>query len=192
MIQIERCPWCGTDPIYVDYHDKVWGVPEYDDKKLFAKLILDGAQAGLSWITILKRERGYFEAFDGLDPEKMMHFTASRQHSLLQDTRIIRNRLKIKSAIGNAKAWVEMREKGLNFSEYLWKYVEGKPIQNNFKEFSQLPASSPLAEVISKDLKRRGFTFVGPTIIYAFMQAVGMVNDHLINCHRHLEVKKLG
>jgi len=192
MNKDERCPWCGTDPIYVQYHDTVWGVPEFDDKKLFAKLILDGAQAGLSWITILKREQGYYRAFDGLDPEKMIYFSPARMEKLLQDEGIIRNRLKIHSAIKNAHAWVEMQHSGLNFGQYLWSFVDGKPIQNQIKSMEELPASTPLAHTISKDLKRRGFNFVGPTIVYAFMQAVGMVNDHLVHCHRYEPINELG
>lgn len=187
--EIFRCPWCGTDPLYVNYHDNVWGVPEFDDKALFAKLILDGAQAGLSWITILRREQGYREVFDGLDPERMIHFDEQRIHAALYDDRIIRNQLKVKSAISNARSYVAMKEAGLNFSDYLWDFVSGKPIQNSFKTMSEVPAATPLSERISKDLKKRGFNFVGPTIVYAFMQAVGMVNDHLVPCHRHEEVK---
>jgi len=184
-----RCPWCGTDPLYVDYHDTVWGVPEYDAKALFAKLILDGAQAGLSWITILRREQGYREVFDGLDPELMIHFDDQRIQAALQDDRIIRNKLKVYSAISNARSYVNMQEAGIDFSDYLWDFVSGSPIQNTHQFMSEVPAATPLSETISKDLKKRGFNFVGPTIIYAFMQAVGMVNDHLTSCFRHEEVK---
>lgn len=188
-VEKSRCPWCGTDPLYVEYHDHVWGVPEFDDKALFAKLILDGAQAGLSWITILRREQGYREVFDGLDPDRMIHFDEKRIHAALNDDRIIRNKLKVKSAISNARSYVAMKESGLNFSDYLWGFVSGQPIQNSFRTISELPAATPLSEKISKDLKKRGFNFVGPTIVYAFMQAVGMVNDHIVPCFRHEEVK---
>lgn len=187
--EIFRCPWCGTDSMYIDYHDTVWGVPEFDDKALFAKLILDGAQAGLSWITILRRERGYREVFEGLDPERMVHFDEQKIQAALMDDRIIRNKLKVYSAISNARAYQTMKEAGLNFSDYLWDFVSGEPIQNSFTTMSEVPAATPLSETISKDLKKRGFNFVGPTIVYAFMQAVGMVNDHLVPCHRHEEVK---
>jgi len=183
-----RCSWCGIDPTYVAYHDEVWGVPVRDSKALFAKLILDGAQAGLSWITILRREQEYYRVFDGLDPEIMAHFDEDKINAMLQDPGIIRNRLKVESAVKNARAWVRMKDSGIDFAEYLWGFIEGTPLINYWQINDQVPASTPLAEQISKDLKKRGFSFVGPTIVYAYMQAVGMVNDHLTTCYRHAEL----
>jgi DNA-3-methyladenine glycosylase I len=185
----QRCPWCGFDPLYIKYHDEVWGVPEYDSKALFGKLILDGAQAGLSWITILRRQEGYFDVFDGLDPAIVAHYTDQDRDRLMQDARIIRNRLKIDAAITNARAYIALEEKGVSFSDYLWGFMEGKTLHNEFKSMAQLPAQTPLSQKISKELKNKGFKFVGPTIIYAFMQAVGMVNDHLLSCYRHQEIR---
>jgi DNA-3-methyladenine glycosylase I len=183
--EIARCPWCGKDPIYVAYHDNVWGVPERDSHALFAKLILDGAQAGLSWITILKREQGYFDAFDGLDPEIMAEYGEDKIEELMQNPGIIRNRTKIVSAIKNARAYLSLAEKGIAFNDFLWQFTDGLTIQNHFKTMAELPAETPLSIKMSKALKAEGFTFVGPTIVYAFMQAVGMVNDHLTSCHRY-------
>jgi DNA-3-methyladenine glycosylase I len=183
-----RCPWCIKEPIYIRYHDEVWGVPEYNSHALFAKLILDGAQAGLSWITVLKREQGYFDAFDGLDPEIMAKYDEQKIEEILLDPGIIRNKAKVRSAVNNAKAYMEMKESGVSFSDFLWDFVDGKPIVNNFQELSRIPASTPLSITISKALQKKGFTFVGPTIIYAFMQAVGMVNDHLHDCFRYNEL----
>ena len=185
-----RCTWCGTDPIYVQYHDEVWGVPEYNDKALFAKLILDGAQAGLSWITILKKQHNYYELFDGLDPDKMANYSQERIQSILLNPGIIRNKLKVNAAVTNAQAFLKMRdEEGINFSEYLWEFVGGKPIQNTFKSMEGVPATSEISDRLSKDLKKRGFKFVGSTIVYAFMQAVGMVNDHFTGCFRYEELR---
>ena len=185
-----RCSWCGTDPIYVKYHDEVWGVPVYDDKELFAKLILDGAQAGLSWITILKKQENYYQAFDGLDPEKMALYDEVKIQELLQNPGIVRNKLKIRAAVTNAQAYLRLIEEKGSFSDYLWEFVEGKPIVNHFKNMSEVAATSPESDALSKDLKKRGFKFVGSTIVYAFMQAVGMVNDHFVDCFRYEEVKK--
>lgn len=185
---IKRCAWCGTDPIYVDYHDTVWGVPEYDSKALYAKLILDGAQAGLSWITILKRQEGYMQVFDGLDPEKNARYTDNKLEKILLDPRIIRNRLKVYAVRKNARAYLEMQEAGLDFSHHLWSFVEGEPINNKIQSMDALQATSEISDALSKDLKKRGFSFVGSTIIYAFMQAVGMYNDHVITCFRHREL----
>ncbi|HMQ08381.1 MAG TPA: DNA-3-methyladenine glycosylase I [Saprospiraceae bacterium] len=184
-----RCPWCGVDPLYMQYHDTIWGVPEYNDKALFAKLILDGAQAGLSWITILRKEAGYREVFDDLDPEKMALYDSKRIEKILTDPRIVRNRLKVESAVSNAQIWVNMRDEGISFGKYLWNFTDGRPTQNAYKSLKEVPASTPLSDIISKDLKKRGFRFVGTTIVYAFMQAVGMVNDHLVDCFRHAEVQ---
>lgn len=183
-----RCPWCLKEPIYIRYHDEVWGVPEYDSHALFAKLILDGAQAGLSWITILKREQGYFDAFDGLDPQIMAKYDEQKIEEILLDPGIIRNKAKVRSAVNNAKVYMQLQENGLSFSDFLWDFVDRKPIVNNFHAQSQVPASTPLSISISKALQKKGFTFVGPTIIYAFMQAVGMVNDHLSECYRYKEL----
>jgi len=183
--ELPRCPWCGNDPLYVSYHDEVWGVPERDSRALFAKLVLDGAQAGLSWITILRRQQGYFEAFDGLHPEIMVHYGEEKINELMQNPGIIRNRAKVVSAIQNAKAYVAMADGGIAFNDFLWQFTEGKTIQNQFRTMAELPAETPLSTKISKELKAKGFSFVGPTIVYAFMQAVGMVNDHLTSCHRH-------
>ncbi len=180
----KRCDWCEKDDIYRNYHDTVWGVPEYDSRKLFEKLNLDGAQAGLSWYTILIRVDSYFKAFDGWDPEKIARYDNQKFQTLLQDTGIIRNKLKIKAAIENSKAYLELESEGISFSDYLWKYVDGKPLVNHWKSMEEVPAQTDLSREISKDLKKRGFRFVGPTIVYAFMQAVGMVDDHLTYCWR--------
>src|SRR5690606_13953754 len=163
-----RCPWCGTDPLYVQYHDEVWGVPEFDSKALFAKLILDGAQAGLSWITILRRQVGYMNVFDGLDPEKVARYTDKKLEKILLDERIIRNRLKVYSVRSNGCAFLEMQDQGLDFSEHLWSFVDGRPIIRKVRGMKDYRATSPESDAMSKDLKRRGFTFVGSTILYAF------------------------
>jgi DNA-3-methyladenine glycosylase I len=182
-----RCDWCGTDPLYVHYHDTDWGVPEYDSRALFEKLILDGFQAGLSWITILRKRENFRAAFDGFEPEVIAKYDARKCAALMQDAGIVRNRLKIEGTVINAKIYLEMED----FSTYLWNFVDGKPVQNKFESMKQVPAATPLAEKISKDLKKRGFKFVGPTIVYAFMQATGFFNDHMVDCHRHDAVKKL-
>jgi DNA-3-methyladenine glycosylase I len=186
-----RCHWPGSDPIYQKYHDEIWGVPEYDSKALFAKLILDGAQAGLSWITILKRQQGYEAVFDGLDPEKIARYTDKKLEKILLDDRIIRNRLKVFSTRTNARAFLEMQDQGIDFSQHLWSFVDGKPIIGKNRSEKDFRATSPESDALSKDLKKRGFSFVGSTIVYAFMQAVGMYNDHIITCFRHKEVNKL-
>ena len=182
-----RCGWCGTDPLYVHYHDTDWGVPEYDSRALFEKLILDGFQAGLSWITILRKRENFRAAFDRFDPEIIVKYDAAKTAALMLDTGIVRNRLKIVGTVLNARAYLQFED----FSKYLWDYVDGKPINRKIENMSQVPTSTPLAEKISKDLKKRGFTFVGPTIIYAFMQATGFYNDHMVECHRHEAVKRL-
>jgi DNA-3-methyladenine glycosylase I len=181
---IHRCPWCGSDPLYVAYHDEEWGVPEFDDRALFEKLMLDGFQAGLSWITILRKREAFRAAFDGFDPDIIARYDARKLHSLMQDEKIVRNRAKIEASVGNARAYLAIRERQ-RFADYLWDFTEGKPRQNRFRSTSQIPAQTALAEKISKDLRQKDFKFVGPTIVYAFMQAVGMVNDHLVRCHRH-------
>ena len=188
-MSIQRCPWCGDDPIYVAYHDKVWGRPQYDSKALFAKLILDGAQAGLSWITILKRQENYYRIFDGLDPEKIARYSDARLEKILLNPGIIRNRLKVFSVRKNAQAYMRMQEEGIDFADFLWSFVGGSPIQHRYRSMKELPATSPESDAMSKALKKRGFSFVGSTICYAFMQAVGMVNDHLLSCPQWEEVQ---
>ncbi len=180
--QLIRCPWLTSDQIYLDYHDHEWGVPIVDSKDLFAKLILDGAQAGLSWITILKRRQGYYDAFDGLDPEKMALYDDARIQEILQDPGIIRNKLKIRAAVTNAQAFLKFEEEEGSFSEFLWSFTGGKVQVNILRESSDYRATSPESDAMSKALKQRGFKFVGSTICYAFMQAVGIVNDHLETC----------
>jgi DNA-3-methyladenine glycosylase I len=184
-MDVFRCPWCLGDEIYRKYHDQEWGRPEKNSRKLFEALILDGAQAGLSWITILKRREGYRAAFDGFDPETMARYTEKKVLRLMQDGRIIRNRRKIQSAVQNARAFLAMKEKEGSFSRWLWNWVDGAPRINRFKSLEEIPASTELSERISGALRDRGFSFVGPTIVYAFMQAKGLVNDHLVGCFRH-------
>jgi DNA-3-methyladenine glycosylase I len=187
----KRCEWCGTDPLYMAYHDDEWGVPVHDDRLLFEFLTLEGAQAGLNWLTILKRRESYRIAFHGFDCERVARFNERDIARLLSDYGIIRNRLKIASAIKNARCILEIQEEWGSLEAYLWRYVDGVPQQNRWKSIAELPAKTELSDRMSKDLKRRGFTFVGPTICYAFMQAVGMVNDHTTNCFRYREIKKL-
>lgn len=184
-MEINRCSWCGNDPLYVRYHDTEWGIPERNSQALFGKLILDGAQAGLSWITILKKRENYMKAFDGLNPVKMARYSDAKLESLMADPGIVRNRLKIVSARENARAFLRMKHQGIDFAEFIWDFVGGKPIQNAWTSMEDLPSTSPEAQAISKALKKEGFNFVGPTIVYAFMQAVGMVNDHLVDCFRY-------
>ena len=187
-----RCPWVPLDKaLYVQYHDEDWGVPVYDDRQLFAKLCLDGAQAGLSWWTILQRRDNYFEAFDGFDPEKIVRYDEKKKAALLQNAGIIRNRLKVESVIKNARGYLQIIEETDSFSRYLWSFVDGRPIVNSPRVLADYAATSPEAEAMSKALKKRGFSFVGPTIVYAFMQAVGMVNDHAHGCFRRQEVMAL-
>lgn len=182
---MERCPWCGDDPLYQRYHDEEWGVPLHDDQRLFEFLILEGAQAGLSWITILKKRDNYRAAFDLFDPNRVVRYSARKVDKLLTNPGIVRNRLKVESAVSNARAFLDTQAEFGSFDRYLWDFVDGQPIVNRFRSMKTVPASTPLAETLSKDLKRRGFRFVGPTIVYAFMQATGMVNDHLVSCPRH-------
>jgi DNA-3-methyladenine glycosylase I len=185
----ERCWWCGDDQLYMDYHDEEWGVPEHDDRLLFEFLCLEGAQAGLSWITILKKRENYRTAFDNFDAEKIARYRAPRIAKLLNNPGIVRNKLKVNGFVKNARAYLDMRDQGLSFDQYFWGFVDGKPIQNNFRDSAAVPGNTPLSDQISKDLKKRGFTFVGSTIVYAFMQASGMVNDHLVGCYRHKQLK---
>jgi DNA-3-methyladenine glycosylase I len=186
-----RCGWCGEDPLYVAYHDTEWGVPVFDDRTLFEFLILEGAQAGLSWSTILNKREGYRRAFDGFDPERVARYDTKKVAKLLADPGIVRNRLKVGSAVTNAQAFLDIQNEKGSFSDYIWAFVGGRPIRNRWCSLSEIPATTPVAEAISKDLKKRGFRFVGPTIIYAHMQATGMVNDHLVGCFRHREVAAL-
>jgi DNA-3-methyladenine glycosylase I len=180
-----RCPWPTDDPLYIRYHDQEWGVPLHDDRKLFEFLILEGAQAGLSWITILKKRESYRRAFSDFDPERVARYTPRRVEKLLGNPEIVRNRAKVKSAILNAQRYLEVQDQFGSFDTYLWDFVGGKPRQNRFRRLSQIPANTPESDALSRDLKKRGFKFVGPTICYAFMQAVGMVNDHLVDCFRY-------
>ncbi len=184
-----RCAWSGSDALYIHYHDTEWGVPVHDDQKLFEFLILEGAQAGLSWLTVLKKRENYREAFDYFNPEKVARYDKSKIEKLLQNPGIIRNRLKVESAVKNAQAFLKVVEEFGSFDRYQWQFVEGKPLQNKIKSLKEIPARSELSDRFSKDLKQRGFNFVGSTIIYAHMQAVGMVNDHLLDCFRYKEVK---
>jgi DNA-3-methyladenine glycosylase I len=182
---LKRCPWPKQDPLYVAYHDTEWGVPEYDDRALYEKLVLDGFQAGLSWITILRKRDNFRRAFDGFDPAKIARYRPAKVEKLMQDAGIVRNRMKIEGAVSSARAWLDAMEKGPGFSALLWDFLDGKPKVNNFRSIKQIPAETELSRRMSKELAGRGFKFVGPTIVYAFMQAVGMVNDHLVDCHRH-------
>jgi DNA-3-methyladenine glycosylase I len=180
-----RCPWPGQDPFYVAYHDDEWGVPERDDRALYEKLVLDGFQAGLSWITILRKRENFRKAFDGFEPQKIARYTPKKIERLMQDTGIVRNRMKIEGAVTSARAWVDVMEKGPGFSALLWGFLDGAPRVNRFRSVKQVPAETPVSKAMSKELAGRGFKFVGPTIVYAFMQATGMVNDHLVDCYRH-------
>ena len=188
---MNRCAWPGDDPLYVSYHDDEWGVPIYDDQLLFAKLILDGAQAGLSWITILRKRHNYWQAFDQFDPQKIAAYDESKFEQLMNNPGIVRNRQKIRAAIKNAQAYLQLKEELGSFSDFLWDFVDGKPINNGWTTLSQIPAKTPHSEAMSKALKKRGFSFVGPTIVYAFMQAVGMVNDHTVDCFRYEEIEAI-
>ncbi|NNC70076.1 MAG: DNA-3-methyladenine glycosylase I [Flavobacteriaceae bacterium] len=185
-----RCSWCGDDPLYVDYHDKEWGVPVYDDDTLFEFLILETFQAGLSWITILRKRENFRKAFDNFDYQKIANYNEHKYESLLQDAGIIRNKLKIKATISNAQAFMRIQEEFGSFSNYIWGFTNGKPIVNFYKVLNEIPATTDLSDSISKDLKNRGFKFVGSTVIYAHMQATGMVNDHIMDCFRYHEVRK--
>ena len=187
---MERCEWCGVDPIYVAYHDEEWGVPEYDSRALFEKLVLDGFQAGLSWITILKKRDNFRTAFQGFDPNVIAEYTEDDIARLVADAGIIRHRGKITATITNAQAWQRIEGAG-GFDNYIWGFVDGRPIQNSIETMADIQAETDLSRALSKDLKKRGFKFCGPTIVYAFMQAVGMVNDHKVSCPRHEAVKSL-
>lgn len=190
---LRRCPWPDVgNTIYVDYHDQEWGVPEWDDRALYEKLMLDGFQAGLSWITILRKRDNFRRAFDGFKPEKIARYDARKKAALMRDAGIVRNRLKVEGAVLSARAYLDIMEKGPGFSALLWDFVGGTPKVNRFRSTKQVPAETALSQKVSQELLARGFKFVGPTIVYAFMQAVGMVNDHLVTCHRHEECCALG
>jgi DNA-3-methyladenine glycosylase I len=188
---VSRCPWPKDDALYIAYHDEEWGVPEFDDRALYEKLVLDGFQAGLSWITILRKRDNFRRAFDGFVPEKIARYRPAKIERLMQDPGIVRNRAKIEGAVLSARAWLEIMEKGPGFSKMLWDFVGGRPRVNHYRRTSQIPAATAASHKISKELAQRGFKFCGPTIVYAFMQATGMVNDHLITCHRHEFLAKL-
>jgi len=188
---LNRCPWPKQDPVYLAYHDEEWGVPEFDDRALYEKLVLDGFQAGLSWIIILRKRDNFRRAFDAFEPEKIARYGKRKIERLMQDAGIVRNRAKIEGAVASARAYLKIMDSGPGFSGLLWDYLDGRPKLNNFRTIKQVPAETELSRRISKDLAARGFKFVGPTIVYAFMQAVGMVNDHLVSCHRHAACAKL-
>lgn len=187
----KRCAWCGDDPLYVAYHDVEWGVPVRDDPTLFEFLILEGAQAGLSWITILRKRESYREIFDNFDAQKIARYTDRKLDRILQDPRIVRNRLKVYGARKNARAFLAVQQEKASFSNYIWEFVDGAPIQNRRKSLRDVPATTAISDKLSKDMKKRGFTFVGSTILYAHMQATGMVNDHTTECFRHKECAAL-
>jgi DNA-3-methyladenine glycosylase I len=182
-----RCSWCGTDPLYVNYHDTDWGVPEYDGRALWEKLILDGFQAGLSWITILRKRDNFRAAFDGFKPDVIVGYDRAKIESLMLDAGIVRNRMKIEGTVESARAYLAIPD----FSAYMWNFVDGVPLRNSFTSMKDVPGKTALAETVSKDLKQRGFKFCGPTIVYAFMQACGLINDHMVDCHRYSAVQKM-
>ena len=188
---MNRCKWTGNDPQYIEYHDIEWGIPVYDDQKLFEMLLLESFQAGLSWLTILRKRADFKIAFDNFNAYKISKYNDKKLNELINNKAIIRNKLKIKAAVTNAQAFIKIQESFGSFSNYIWAFVQHKPIQNNWKSEADIPAKTSLSEKISKDLKKRGFKFVGPTIIYAHMQAAGMVNDHIVDCFRHQEIRAL-
>ena len=188
---IKRCQWCGSDPLYQSYHDKEWGVPQYQDRKLFEMLILEGAQAGLSWITILKKRQNYRKAFDRFRPEAIAGYTQRDIRRLMADPGIVRNRLKIEATIHNARSYLQFREQNGRFADFIWQFVDGAPKNNRWKTVADIPATTPESDALSKALKQQGFKFIGSTTCYAFMQAVGMVNDHTTDCFRYREIRRL-
>lgn len=183
-----RCPWAGSDPLYLRYHDEEWGVPVHDDRHFFEMLVLEGAQAGLAWITILRKREGYRHAFDGFDPAVVARYGDRRVEALLGNPAIVRNRLKVESAVTNARAFLRVQDEHGSFDRYVWRFVDGRPRQNRWRGMDEVPAETPESGAMSRDLKRRGFRFVGPTICYAFMQATGLVNDHLVDCFRRAQL----
>ena len=189
--EINTCPWCGTDPLYVKYHNTEWGVPVYNDRKLFEKIILEGAQAGLSWITILKKRAHYRKVFDKFNPEMIARYNKRKIETLLNDAGIVRNRLKVEGTVKIARAFLELRVKEGKFKDFIWDFVDGKPIINKWKNLKQIPVTTDISNQMSKALKKRGFTFVGPTICYSFMQSMGLVNDHTTDCFRYKEINNL-
>jgi DNA-3-methyladenine glycosylase I len=189
---LARCSWPKDDPLYIAYHDREWGVPEWDDRALYEKLVLDGFQAGLSWITILRKRENFRRAFDGFNPQVIARYTPKRRETLMHDAGIVRNRAKIEGAVLSARAWLDTMEKGPGFSKLVWDFVDGRPKVNRFRSISEVPAETAVSRAMSKELARLGFKFCGPTIVYAFMQAVGMVNDHVVKCHRHAACAALG
>ncbi|WP_435578397.1 DNA-3-methyladenine glycosylase I [Gilvibacter sp.] len=191
MDKINRCSWCGGDPLYVDYHDKEWGTPVYDDPTLFEFLILETFQAGLSWITVLRKRENFRRAFDNFDYKKIAQYKEAKIQELLLDSGIIRNKLKVRATVSNAQAFMKVQEEFGSFSKYIWGFTGGKPIVNSFEKLSEVPANTPLSDKISKDLKKRGFKFAGTTVVYAHMQATGMVNDHITSCFRYKELLEL-
>ncbi|MCG3209182.1 MAG: DNA-3-methyladenine glycosylase 1 [Anaerolineae bacterium] len=184
-----RCEWAGSDPLYITYHDEEWGVPAHDDRHLFEMLILEGAQAGLSWITILRKREAYRAAFDQFDPEKMARYNDAKLAELLANPGIVRNRRKIEAAVQNARAFLAVQTEFGSFDAYIWRFVDGRPIQNEWTSLAQIPVQTPQSAAMSKDLRKRGFNFVGPTICYAYMQACGLVNDHVVTCFRHAQLR---
>ncbi len=182
---MRRCEWAGSDPLYIEYHDREWGVPLHDDRRLFEMLVLEGAQAGLSWITILRKREAYRRAFDRFDPRKVARYDARKVRSLLADSGIVRNRLKVQSAIKNARAFLDVVDEHGSFDAYIWRFVGGRPRRNGWRRLKEIPARTEESDAMSKDLRKRGFSFVGSTICYAFMQATGMVNDHIVDCFRY-------
>jgi DNA-3-methyladenine glycosylase I len=186
-----RCAWCSSDPLYQAYHDEEWGVPSHDDRHLFEMLLLEGAQAGLAWITVLKKREGYRAAFDGFDPERIARYDDAKKVELMANAGIVRNRLKIEAAVTNARAYLALREAGQTLDAYLWRYVDGRPVQNRWASLREIPPRTALSDAMSKDLGKRGFKFIGSTICYAFLQAVGMVNDHTTDCFRHEPVRAM-
>lgn len=187
---MQRCPWCGSDPLYVKYHDEEWGVPVFDDRKQFEFLVLESMQAGLSWYIVLKKRENFRKAFAGFDPEKVAAFDPEKVEELIQDAGIIRNRAKILAAVNNAARFLEIQKEFGRFSDFLWGFVNHKPVVNQFENISQIPASTPLSDAISRDLKKRGFKFLGTTVVYAHLQATGLVNDHLTGCFRWIELTR--
>lgn len=188
MDERTRCAWCGDDAAYVAYHDGEWGVPLYEDRRLFEMLILEGVQAGLSWLTVLKKRNNYRQLFDNFEAAKIARYSTRRIESLLGDKRIIRNRLKVESTVQNAQAFLAVQSQYGNFKDYIWRFVDGRPITNHWRRIDDVPVNTPASDAMSRDLKKRGFKFVGTTICYAYMQAVGMVNDHTTDCFRHVEI----
>lgn len=192
MGEPKRCGWHGTDPLYVAYHDEEWGVPVHDDRRLFEFLVLEGAQAGLSWLTILRKRENYRRAFAAFDPDKVARFDRRKIERLLADPGIVRNRLKVESAVSNARAFLAVQEEFGCFDAYQWRFVDGRPVRNRFRTLAEIPPRTAVSDAFSKDLGKRGFRFVGSTIVYAHMQAVGMVNDHLLGCFRHRQLARPG